>query len=97
MKKYDPDGDLQDWFAVYGYLVAQTAVQVLKPCGSACSRENIMRQAANLKDLALPMLLPGVKIDTSPTDFYPIEQMQLAKFDGERWVLFGEVFDSSKK
>jgi branched-chain amino acid transport system substrate-binding protein len=56
-----------------------------------------MRQAANLKHLALPMLLPGVKINTSLTDFYPIEQMQLARFSGERWVLFGEVFDSSKK
>jgi branched-chain amino acid transport system substrate-binding protein len=97
MKKYYPDGDMQDWFAVYGYLVAQTAMQVLKQCGNDLSRENIMRQAANLKDVALPMLLPGVKINTSPTDFYPIEQMQLAKFDGERWVLFGEVFDSSTK
>jgi branched-chain amino acid transport system substrate-binding protein len=97
MKKYYPDGDLEDWFAVYGYSVAQTAVQVLKQCGTDVSRENVMRQAANLKDLVLPMLLPGVKINTSPIDFYPIEHMQLARFDGERWALFGEVFDSSKK
>jgi hypothetical protein len=56
-----------------------------------------MRQAANLKDLARPLLLPGMKLNTSPTDYYPIEQMQLAKFDGERWVLFGELYDASKK
>jgi branched-chain amino acid transport system substrate-binding protein len=59
--------------------------------------ENIMRQAANLKDLSLPMLLPGIKVNTSPTDFYPIEQEQLAKFDGERWVLFGEIYNAEKK
>jgi len=56
-----------------------------------------MRQAANIKDLALPMFLPGIKVNTSPTDFYPIEQLQLARFDGERWVLFGEIFDAGGK
>ena len=56
-----------------------------------------MKQAANLKNLELPLLLPGIKINTSPTDFYPIEQEQLAKFDGERWVLFGELYDATKK
>jgi hypothetical protein len=71
-------------------------VQTLKQCGNDLSRANIMKQAANLKDLALPLLLPGIKVNTSPTDFYPVEQEQLAKFDGERWVLFGEIYDASK-
>ena len=97
MKKYYPDGNIEDAFNVYGYSAAQTLVHVLKQCGNDLSRENIMRQAANIKDLSLPMLLPGIKINTSPTDFAPIEQEQLAKFDGERWVLFGEIYDASKK
>ncbi|HEX7967726.1 MAG TPA: ABC transporter substrate-binding protein [Stellaceae bacterium] len=90
MRKYYTDGNLGDSFNVYGYLVAQTLVQVLKQCGDDLSRENIMRQAANL-DLELPMLLPGIKIHTAPGDFYPIKQMRLARFDGKQWVLFGEV------
>ena len=91
MKKYYPDGNLSDGFNVFGYLAAQTLVQVLKQCGDELTRENVMRQAANLRDLALPMFLPGIKINTSPTDFYPVDQIQLARFDGKRWVLFGEV------
>jgi len=97
MKKYYPDGNTEDAFNVYGYTVAQTLVHVLKQCGNDLSRENVMKQAASIKDLALPMLLPGIKINTSASDFYPIEQEQLAKFDGERWVLFGEIYDASKK
>ncbi len=69
---------------------------MLKQCGNDLSRANVMKQAASIKDLALPMLLPGIKVNTSPTDFYPIQQEQLARFDGERWVLFGEVFDAWK-
>jgi branched-chain amino acid transport system substrate-binding protein len=56
-----------------------------------------MKQAARIKDLSLPMLLPGIKVNTSPTDYYPIEQEQLAKFDGERWMNFGELYDAGKK
>jgi branched-chain amino acid transport system substrate-binding protein len=97
MDKYYPDGNKTDAFNVYGYSVAQTMVQVLKQAGNDLSRANVMKQAANMKDFVVPMLLPGIKINTSPTDFYPIEQEQLAKFDGERWVLFGEIFDASKK
>jgi branched-chain amino acid transport system substrate-binding protein len=97
MKKYYPEGNIEDGFNVYGYSVAQTLAHVLKQCGNDLSRENVMKQAANIKDLTLPMLLPGIKINTSPTDFYPIEQEQLAKFDGERWALFGEIYDASKK
>jgi branched-chain amino acid transport system substrate-binding protein len=97
MQKYYPEGNVQDPFNVYGVLVSQTLVQVFKQCGNDLSRQNIMKQAANIKDLALPLLLPGIKINTGPNDYYPIEQEQLAKFDGERWVLFGEIFDASQK
>jgi len=91
MDKYYPDGDKTSTFTVYGYLVAQTLVQTLKQCGDNLTRENVMKQAASLKNLELPMLLPGVKINTSDKDFYPIEQMQMEKFNGERWELFGPV------
>jgi branched-chain amino acid transport system substrate-binding protein len=97
MKKYYPEGALDDQANAYAYSVAQTLVHVLKQAGNDLSRDNIMRQVANIKDLSLPMLLPGIKINTSPTDFAPIEQEQLAKFDGERWVLFGEMYDASRK
>jgi branched-chain amino acid transport system substrate-binding protein len=97
MQKYYPDGALNDDFNVYGFSVAQTMAHVLKQCGQDLSRANVMKQAASIKDLSLPMLLPGIKINTSATDFYPIEQEQLAKFDGERWVNFGEIYDASKK
>src|SRR5881628_2385834 len=97
MKKYYPEGALDDQFNAYAYNVAILLVHVLKQCGSDLSRENIMRQAASIKNLELPLLLPGIKVNTSPTDFAPIEQEQLAKFDGERWVLFGEIYDASKK
>jgi branched-chain amino acid transport system substrate-binding protein len=83
--------DLIDANAVYGFDVAATMVQVLKQCGNDLSRENVMRQAANLKDLELPMLLPGITINTSPENFRPIRQMQLSRFNGESWELFGEL------
>ncbi len=92
MDKYYPDGDRTSTFTVYGYLVAQTLVATLKQCGDDLTRENVMKQAANLKDLQLAMLLPGIAINTSPTDFAPIKQMQMEKFNGERWELFGPVF-----
>jgi branched-chain amino acid transport system substrate-binding protein len=95
MDKYYPDGDKTNDNTVYGYLVAQTLVQVLKQCGDDLSRDNVMKQAANLKDLALGMLLPGVVINTSPTDFAPIEQQQLARFNGERWERFGPVMNGA--
>jgi branched-chain amino acid transport system substrate-binding protein len=91
MKKYYPDGDLTDIFNGYGYSAAQTLVHVLKQCGDELTRENVMKQAASLKNLELPMALPGIKINTSATDFYPLKQLQLARFDGKRWVLFGEL------
>jgi branched-chain amino acid transport system substrate-binding protein len=97
MQKYYPEGNVIDGSNVYGYTVAQGLVYVLKQCGNDLSRANVMKQAANIKNLELPMLLPGIKVNTSPTDFYPIEQEQLAKFTGETWALFGEIYDASKK
>jgi branched-chain amino acid transport system substrate-binding protein len=97
MRKYYPEGNVEDGFNVYGYTVAQGLVHVLKQCGNDLSRANVMKQAASIKNLALPMLLPGIKANTGPTDYYPLEQEQLAKFDGERWVLFGEIYDAGKK
>jgi branched-chain amino acid transport system substrate-binding protein len=91
MVKYYPDGDRTSAFPVYGYVVSQTLVQILKQCGDDLTRENIMRQATNLKDLELDMLLPGIKINTSPTDYYPIEQMQMTRFNGEYTELFGPM------
>ena len=91
MKQWYPQGNMDDGGNVYGYTVAQGLVQVLKQCGNDLSRENVMKQADSLKNLDLPMLLPGIRVNTGATDFFPIEQMQLQKFDGTTWVLFGDV------
>jgi branched-chain amino acid transport system substrate-binding protein len=91
MDKYYPEGDKTDAGNVVGPCFCQTLVQVLKQCGDNLTRENIMKEAANLHDFTVPMLLPGIKINTSPTDFAPIKQIQMARFDGERWKLFGPV------
>jgi branched-chain amino acid transport system substrate-binding protein len=74
--------------------VAQTLVQVLKQCGDNLTRENVMKQAANVKDLQLDIALPGIKINTSPTDFYPIQSVQLARFKGETWERFGDILSN---
>ena len=86
-----PEGNKLDGSVEVGYGVAQTLVQVLKQCGDNLTRENVMKQAANLKDFRTEVLLPGIKINTSPTDFAPISQLQLMQFKGERWVLFGDI------
>ena len=78
----------------YAYNVASALVEVLRRCGDDLSRENVMRQAANLADLELPMLMPGVMVDTSPTDYAPIEQFRIARFDGRSFVPFGALLDS---
>jgi branched-chain amino acid transport system substrate-binding protein len=91
MDKYYPEGDRSDGANVYGYLISQTLVQVLKQCGNDLSRANIMRQAANLHDLELPMLLPGIRINTSATDYRPVKQMQPIRFNGHNWDLFGQL------
>jgi branched-chain amino acid transport system substrate-binding protein len=91
MSKYLPGEDVRRPSFAYGYNSAATMVQVLKQAGNDLSRENIMRQATNLRDLELPMLLPGIKVNTSPTDYYPVQQLQLVRFDGKRWVRFGDL------
>jgi branched-chain amino acid transport system substrate-binding protein len=91
MGKYLPAQDKRRPIFVTGYNAAGALVQVLKQAGNDLSRENIMRQATNLREVELPMLLPGIKINTSPTDYYPVQQLQLMRFDGKRWVRFGEL------
>jgi branched-chain amino acid transport system substrate-binding protein len=86
-----PEGDKTNNSVVVGFAVAQTLVQVLKQCGDDLTRENVMRQAASLKGFRTEMLLPGITINTSPTDFAPIDQLQLMRFKGEKWEMFGDV------
>ncbi len=94
MAKDFPEGDKLDGGTVVGYGVAQTLVQVLKQCGDNLTRENIMKQAASLKDFRTEVLLPGIKINTSPTDYAPISSLQLMRFKGDRWELFGDVISA---
>jgi ABC-type branched-subunit amino acid transport system substrate-binding protein len=93
MKKYYPDGDPGDVFNVNGYTMSQVMTQVLRQCGENLTRENVMRQATSLKNLELPMLLPGITVNTGPQDYQPVKHLQLARFDGNRWVRFGELLD----
>ena len=95
MDKYYPDGDKEDSYAIFGYAAAETLFQVLSQCGNDLSRENIMRQAASLKDYRNPIILPGIAIKTGPTDFRPIEQMRLVQFDGTAWQPIGDVIESA--
>ena len=91
MAKYYPEGDLKDASNIYAYSSAQTLVHVLKACGDNLTRENVMRVATTIKDLQLPMAIPGAMISTTPDDFAPFQSMQLVKFDGKQWVDFSEV------
>jgi branched-chain amino acid transport system substrate-binding protein len=93
MNKHMPGADQTDLSYVFAYSVSLTMLRVLKQCGDDFSRENIMKQAANLKDYDNPMTLPGIKINTSPTNFHPIKAMQLMKWDGKTWVPFGDVIE----
>jgi branched-chain amino acid transport system substrate-binding protein len=91
LEKYYPEGNKLDASVVYGYGAAQTMVKVLEMCGDNLTRENVMKQAASLKDFAPDTLLPGVKINTSATDFAPLKQLQMQRFKGEKWELFGDI------
>jgi branched-chain amino acid transport system substrate-binding protein len=95
MDKYYPTGDKSDNGAVYGPSVGATTAQVLKQCGNDLTRENIMRQAANLRNFTLPMLQPGITINTSPTDFVALKQVRMERFDGQRFQTFGEVISGT--
>ena len=91
LEKYYPDADRTNSQVIYGYGAAQTLTKVLEMCGDDLTRANIMKQAANLKDFTPDTLLPGIKINTSATDFAPIEQLRMMRFKGEKWDLFGDV------
>jgi branched-chain amino acid transport system substrate-binding protein len=93
MDLHFPEGDRNNLYTVLGYGVAQTFVQVLKQCGDDLTRENLIRQAADLKHVELGMLLPGITVNTSPDDYYPIKQSQMMRFNGERWERFGPIID----
>ncbi|WP_029584096.1 ABC transporter substrate-binding protein [Bradyrhizobium sp. URHD0069] len=95
MDKYYPNGDKASSAALYGYAAAETLVQVLKQCGDDISRENVMRQAAALRDYEPSVLMPGIKINTGPEDFRPIKQMRLVQFDGRTWQLIGDVIETA--
>ena len=94
MQKYYPNGNLLDGNNGYAYAVASLLQTVLKQCGDNLTRANIMQQAANVKNLQLPMVIEGIKVNTSPTDFYPIQSVRLARFKGETWDLFGEILSN---
>jgi branched-chain amino acid transport system substrate-binding protein len=91
MDKYFPEGNRADTGNVTAYITAKALVQVLKQCGDNLTRENVMRQAANLKDFEIDMLLDGIKVNTSPTDYFPVEELQMRRFNGEVWELFGPI------
>ena len=91
MDKYFPEGDKTNSSNVSAYATARLLVQVLKQCGDNLTRENVMKQAASLKDVDLGMLLPGIRVNTSPTDYFPLEELQMRRFNGEGWENFGPV------
>jgi branched-chain amino acid transport system substrate-binding protein len=93
LARYYPDGNKLDGSVVYGYGAAQTMVKVLQMCGDDLTRENVMKQAASLKEFTPDTLLPGVTINTSATDFAPIKQLQMMRFKGEKWELFGDIIN----
>ena len=94
MAKYNPNGNVGDVNYVYAYSVAFLMEQTLKMCGDTLTRDNLMKQASSLKKLRVPCLLPGITVSTSPTDFYPVQAVQLQRFKGETWELFGEVMSA---
>jgi branched-chain amino acid transport system substrate-binding protein len=97
MDKYHPQGDKTSSFTTYGYAVSYTLHEVLKRAGDDLTRANVMKQAASLKGLEQPILLPGIKINTSATDFYPIQSVRLQRFEGQTWKLFGEVLSNESE
>ena len=94
LDKYYPEANRADASVMYAYIVSQGLVHVLKACGDNLTRENVMKQAANIKDLQLGGLLPGVKVNTSASDFAPLSQLRLMRFKGETWELFGEILNA---
>jgi hypothetical protein len=94
LAQYDPKANKRDAAVAFGYGAAQTLVKVLEMCGDDLTRENVMKQAASLRDFAPDTLLPGITINTSPDNFAPIEQLQMMRFKGKSWEPFGDVISS---
>jgi branched-chain amino acid transport system substrate-binding protein len=95
MARYYREGDVTDGGNIYGVIVAQLMTQLLKQCGNDVSRDNIRKQAENIRNFKHPLLLPGIVLTTGPNEHIPVKQMQLAKFDGKKWALFGEVLGAT--
>ncbi len=97
MAKYMPNADVKDWNHTYGYAVTTSLVHVLKAAGDTLTRENLIKQAASLKGLDVPLALDGIKLNTSSTDFYPLQSLQLSQFKGEKWELFGKLLSAESE
>ena len=95
MAKYYPDGDKDSSFNSYGYMTTQLLIHVLKACGDDLTRENVLKQATNLKNVQLDLLLPGISVNTTPTDYRVNKQLQMMKFNGERWEMFGPILEDA--
>ena len=95
LDKYYPDANRTDAAVIYAYTIAQALEHVLNACGDNLTRENVMKQAASIKGLELGSLLPGIKVNTSATDFAPLSQLQLARFKGETWERFGDIVSAN--
>ena len=96
MQRHMPDADQTDVNYAFAYGVCKTMEHVLRRCGNDFSRENIMKQATNIQNLEVPTLLPGVRVSTSPTNYHPIRQMQLARWTGSTWERFGNVIEGAQ-
>jgi hypothetical protein len=94
MQKYYPEGDQYSNLNVYGYITTQLLVQVLQQCGDELTRENVLKQATHLKNVELDLLLPGISVTTTPTDYRVNKQLQMVRFDGERWQPFGSIIEA---
>jgi branched-chain amino acid transport system substrate-binding protein len=92
MKTYNASANRRETANVYGYVAAQVLVEVLRRCGDDLTRANVLRQATSL-DIEVPMLYPGVRVRTSPTNYRPIRQLYLNKFNGQEWIKFGDVVE----
>jgi len=95
MAKYYPEGDKNSLFNTYGYSTAQLLIHTLKQCGDDLTRENVMKQATSLKNVETDLALPGIRANTSPTDYRVNKQLQMERFNGERWELFGPIIEDT--
>jgi len=97
MEKYYPDGDKYSSLNVYGYITTQLLVHVLKQCGDDLTRDNVLKQSSHLSHVELDLLLPGITVSTTPIDYRVNKQLQMVRFDGERWEKFGSIITDEAK